>query len=135
MLGAETAMTGWYLTAGVKHLAFPYGSDNADTQTAMTNTGMLTGRDTDKVGNIDPSTINPKDYGLTHYVASTDTLSALTAAVSGAVADNKYCVMLSHGIANAVDNFGSMQLFEAFVDWLVDNNIPCLNIVDFYALT
>ncbi len=135
MTGAITALSGWGLTKGNYHLAFPGGGSNADTVTAMTNVGILTGRNaTDTAAGFDILSVDPYKLFLRRGVQSTDTLDAVKAYINSIVSDGRYGILLFHDVVNAGPTTWQWLTsnFQALIDWIVDNGIPCKTIPDIY---
>jgi peptidoglycan/xylan/chitin deacetylase (PgdA/CDA1 family) len=130
-------LTGLGLTAGVKHAAYPYGgTPDADMLAAMAAQGMYTGRTTTSDPSTDPSTVTHYDFGVALSVTNTTTLANMQDAVTNAMSASGYCVMLIHGLLyfSSAAWHTTYPIFEAFIDWIVAQNIPCATMVDLYAL-
>ena len=133
---AASALDALGLTAASKHVAYPYGGNNADTLTAMAATGMLSGRTTAADAALDPATVTAYQIGLSLSIANTTTVADVQAAINTAVGAGQYCLLLLHGApyASPGANEMSMANVETLVDWIQAQGIPMLTISDFYAL-
>src|SRR5574337_1157112 len=136
LTGAKTALEGWGLTRGSLHVAYPGGGSNADTITAMTNTGMLTGRNTEVTATIDPLAAYPYQIGIASIgITNTTTLADVQALINTARTRGKYVALLFHGLVDAAPAAWEWTNanFQALVDWIIAQGIPTKTIEDFYA--
>lgn len=131
-----TAFAGWGLTRGNYHLSYPGGATNADTFTAMTNTGMLTGRLFVEVTNtvLYAKTHLPHKLDTAWWAKSTNNLASAQAAINIGVARGHYMTVVFHGLG---DGWGSGQWtlanFQGFIDWIVASGIQCVTRDQFWA--
>jgi peptidoglycan/xylan/chitin deacetylase (PgdA/CDA1 family) len=132
---ADTALTGWGLSRGNKHVAYPYGGTNANTYIAMAATGMLTGRG---ALTTEPISISPGGYpynfNLAWYAGASKTLAEAQAAITEAISRGGWCTLLFHTFVSSggsSDQWG-LDKFYGLIDWLVANGTPVKSVVDFY---
>ncbi len=128
LLGCKNFLDSIGLTKASSHVDYPYSIWNTDTLTAMTNTGMLTGR-TSGGTTFDPKTVDI----LQMPSGSSDTLAYAKQLTDYAVANHQ--IFLYHGHQMGQPGEMSLADFEAWIDYLVANQIPTLTINDVYART
>jgi peptidoglycan/xylan/chitin deacetylase (PgdA/CDA1 family) len=134
--GAIAALTGWGLSeTNAKHFAYPTGNYNANTLTAMGNLGMLTGRVATLVEySIDPNVNYPYLLDPMWYAANFFTLDDLKDKINIARQRGKWVMIFFHGFADTpATNQWTPANFRALIDWVVEQNIPCKTIADYYA--
>lgn len=134
--GCETALDGYGFTRASNHVAYPAGAWNADTLTAMTNLGMLTGRGTDeKQHNFLPTGSNY--YTKTKaYLHNTRTLVQAKGYLDDALARGEIVEYVLHDLVAApgVDSEWPIDDFVALVEYVSQKGVPVLTISDFYNL-
>jgi peptidoglycan/xylan/chitin deacetylase (PgdA/CDA1 family) len=107
------------ITTG-KHVCYPMGYYNADTLTAMTATGMLTGRTTN-YGSVFLSNLVPYEIKSIQPASLDEAKSLMDTAVSG----RRIQVLLFHE---------SPAYLTDMIDYIVAQHYPCGTIADLYAL-
>jgi peptidoglycan/xylan/chitin deacetylase (PgdA/CDA1 family) len=128
LLGCKNFLNGIGLSKASSHVAYPYAIWNTDTLTAMTNTGMLTGRA------IISTTFDPKTGFLYALPGDTsDSLAAVEQKTTDAVSNHQIFIYYGHQIGQSGDL--SLADFKAWMDYLALNKIPTLTINDVYART
>jgi peptidoglycan/xylan/chitin deacetylase (PgdA/CDA1 family) len=117
-----------------RHVAYPNGSRDAESDAAMTATGMLTGR-LYSGNNFDHTAATLYQLG-TFGPTNTTTLGDIQGRVNDAVANGTVCIIGFHAIVEtpSVSTEWSIANFQALIDWLVAQNIPCLTIGQIYDL-
>lgn len=133
---AKTALDGWGLTQNSMHVAYPSGGWNANTLTAMANTGMLTGRTaTPVVDTVDPRLVHPYVLNTTWLAAATATLADAQAAINAAKAKGNYSIIYFHRfvVAGPGGNQWTYANFYALIDWIIEQGLPTSTIGQFYA--
>lgn len=132
--GAATALSNNSLPNARLHVAYPSGLRNATTDAAMTATGMLTGR-LASGSNFDFNTVNHQQLGV-YSVGTAQTLANVQTRVNDAVTNGTVCILLFHGVdeTGSDPSFWTTANFQALIDWLVAQALPCLTIEQVYAL-
>lgn len=133
---AATALTGWGVTAGRYHVAYPAGGWNADTWTAMAATGMLTGRaGTTTPSCDDPKVVHPYFLGTHRTAASTTTVADFQSTINARIVNGKWANILFHRFVTtgASGNQWTYSNFNTLVDWIASQGIPSRTIVNYYA--
>jgi len=130
----KTYLDGLGLTRASKHVAYPLGAYNADTLTAMTNLGMITGRTiVEGFKTIDQFTW----YELPSTVlTSTTSLEYMRALVDYIKCYGYTSIFYMHEIVESISSPGQWLIsdFQALVDHVYDNKIPTLTISQLYGL-
>ena len=127
------------LTKASMHVAYPYGGNNADTLTAMSNTGMLSGR-------VVGSGIEQEQMFIPYIlnwnlltgaqVTQGMTLDQVKTIITNAVTNHQIIQLLFHQLEEITTTEASWQIanFQALIDWLIAQKIVCLTINDLYSL-
>jgi peptidoglycan/xylan/chitin deacetylase (PgdA/CDA1 family) len=141
ILGGKTALLGWGLSKAVNYLVYPSGTYNADTLTAMTNLGVLTGQTTiGPTGTGVPNIGLPFDNPLTlpsNSVTSSTSLATVKGYVDRGIVGGYVECLHFHDIG------GSGQMTEANFQLLIDyiyskwkaGLVYPITIDDFYKLS
>lgn len=134
LTACQAALNGWGVTRAAAHVSYPLGQYNADTLTAMTNTGMSSGRMV-SIGNgisyIDLRSANLQ-YLRTELADNTTALATMQGWINAAVTGNYITGILMHNVGGATDP--SAATFQALIDWIVSNNIPTYTITQIVPL-
>jgi hypothetical protein len=133
---AKTALEGLGLTRGEYHAAYPGGSYDANTSPAMLAESMLTGR---TVGAARYPVLPQDDFykiQLGKQFGNTLTLAAAKTWLDGVVSRCEVGIALFHQIITPASNASQWPIadFQAFIDYVVAQHIPCITMADFYAL-
>lgn len=130
----KIAMDAESLGRSAQHVAYPFGGTvSANMLTGMADAGMLSGRSTI------PGTINLSSTGFyeiptTSYPVAATTLTGVQNAIKTARRNDTWCTVLFHGItASPADYDWSTANYQALVDWLVENAVPCITVSDLYS--
>lgn len=124
----QAYLDGLGLNAASKHICYPSGWYDANTLTAMANTGMLTGR----VSSSGRICIDPPDYPIYEIPSpNPDTLTAgelnaLEASLTGGV-----YVYHQHDVGTDPDF--TVQEFTDWLDYLLSIKILCITISQLYS--
>jgi peptidoglycan/xylan/chitin deacetylase (PgdA/CDA1 family) len=123
---------GW--TRASDHVAYPYGSNNATSNLAMTATSMKTGR---IVGGL----YNMLEYSTLYKLfcvnmASTVSLATAKGYIDTAISTGRVLTLLFHGIVDSGASGDQWNLadFQALVDYVRSNQVQCLTISEYYRL-
>lgn len=133
---AREALENWGMPKASRHVAYPWGSWNNTVIDAMTQTGMLTGRNTDYRHQVVwPS--EGQDYFLGTRMIGPDTpLEGVKSWVDEAIFYNRIVVICLHDIVDY--SAGRMQWLTqdliALVDYIQERGIPLLTINDYHTL-
>jgi peptidoglycan/xylan/chitin deacetylase (PgdA/CDA1 family) len=133
---AKNALIAHSLSDAATFVAYPGGGWNADTLTAMQNTGMQLGR------LYDSSAQQLFDiYEIDKYkvpsakLRPTDSLATATGLVDSAVSAYEVACFVLHDIAETPSTYGwSTASFQGLVDYIATQGVPCLTINQLYAL-
>jgi len=122
------ALDGWGLTRASHHVAYPGGIRNADSDAAMLATGMLTGRMAsgqwfDSIPAQNVLQINASFPNTTALMLQTIQYQIASMKNSGGL-----LLVCFHDLTGA-----KLTEFQAFIDWLVLENIQCLTISQAYT--
>jgi peptidoglycan/xylan/chitin deacetylase (PgdA/CDA1 family) len=129
LLGCKNFLDGIGLTKASSHVDYPFDTYNTDTLTAMTNTGMLTGRTSSGTNTFDPKNV----FLLTLPSETSDSLAAIEQMTDYAVANHQIFIYHAHQIGQSGDL--SLADFKAWMDYLALNQVPTLTINDVYPRT
>lgn len=133
LTSARDALNGWGLTSASRHVAYPNGSYDATTLSAMATAGMLTGRKTGSTSanpGVDPIYEIPTRI---QAVITSTTLATIKTAIRGGVADGKWPIINFHELSDSPTGAEwSNANFVALVDWVVGCGIEVKTIVDLY---
>ena len=117
----------------VNYVAYPYGSYNANTLTAMANLGMRSGRTILVFNNLSPLT-NPFELAQ-RSIGTATTLDAAKAMVDTAKSRGETLVLLFHDISTAPTSSGWYpDRFRALMDYLISQGVPIITMDDLYRL-
>lgn len=134
-----TYLDGLGLTRASRHIAYPFGVYNADTLTAMTNVGALTGRGAAEI------TDTLANYAASWYELPSGTYNAvghlITLYFAKAFVDDCKCrgeigIITFHRLvaSSPILNDWLVSDFQALIDYIYDNKIPTLTISQLYGL-
>jgi peptidoglycan/xylan/chitin deacetylase (PgdA/CDA1 family) len=133
---AKTSLESNGLTRASKHVAYPGGSWNADTLTAMTNLGMLTGRTILESWFLMYGMDNQRI--LSRALATSAPTVTLATAKGYIDSIKSRQAVLTLYIHDLIDSPASIDWtpadFRSLVDYVVQQGIPCITIDDLYKL-
>lgn len=131
---AQGLLDGWGLTRASRHIAYPYGANNADTFLAMAAESMLTGRNTiDTYQHYLP-------WGDSYYINTTGvgaskSLATAKTYVDKAKAEGVVYGLLFHELvaASPVSAQWTISDFTALIEYIVAQRVPVVTINDLYT--
>jgi peptidoglycan/xylan/chitin deacetylase (PgdA/CDA1 family) len=131
--GAEAALNAWGFSRAARHVSYPSGIATDTSDAAMLATGMLTGRSTRPRGERLPLGQRLMVQG---YSVSTQSLASMSALLDTAVSRGQVFPFFVHNLVEAdpTDYDWTIGDFQAFIDYIVTLNLPCLTISDLYNL-
>jgi len=121
------------ITTG-KHIAYPGGSYNADTMTAMAAVGALTGR-ASVAGAFFPPIAN--NYLINNtYVGNTHPLAQVKATIDTAQNLGQILLISFHDLVASSPGTYDWLLsdFQALMDYIVEHGYPTITVADLYDL-
>jgi len=135
---AKTSLEANGLTRASKHVAYPGGDAwNADTLTAMTNLGLLSGRTIQESYFVLQGWADNQRLPSRALATSAPTVSLATAKTYIDAIKTRGAVMPLY-IHDLIDSPSSIDWtpadFKALVDYTVQQGVVCLTIDDFYQL-
>lgn len=113
------------------HVAYPYGGHNADTATAMSALGMLTGRTTN--AGLQPSPPdNPLELSV-RYISVDSTRASIHSYIDAVVAASSGLILIFHGIVeNPVTDDVTPATFADTCAYLRESDLEVLTITEWY---
>lgn len=135
---AKAVLDGLGLTRASAHVAYPFGDYNADTLTAMANTGMLTGRlyETINKNGFDMSTIDWYEI-VSFEVTNTTSLETVKGVIQLAMCQGLIIDLVFHNIIStgppAANEWLASDL-AALADWINEQYLPTLTISQLHSL-
>ena len=124
-------------TRSSKHVTYPQGLYNADTLTAMTNTGMLTGKTTSIQGRekMYHHTANPF-LNMFYAYNSAYSDAFVIDYFEACIASKQHATILFHDIvaSGATGNQCNRANFRTLIDWIYDNRVIVLTASQIYSL-
>lgn len=121
-----------------KHVAYPGGNHNADTFTAMTAQGMLTGRTVHVItqGEKSPTTYPHHIYLVGEPDATTVYATAKAWIDNVVIARKEIGVICMHGLANTpASSEWNIEMFKTLVNYCIDQGVAIITMDDLYNVT
>lgn len=131
----KTLLDNLGLTRASSHVTYPTGLYNADTLTAMTNLGMLTGKiEGSSMENFRYFTANP--FLIPVMSVSTLAPSVITDRLTAANCNKSVQTIVFHGIvaSGASGNQTNRADFRSIIDWIYSQHMICLTISQVHSL-
>jgi len=129
-------LTAWGVPDGALHVAYPFGSYNADTLAAMEDVSALSGRGVAFDEQFSLPLEDMHQIPAVRIRADT-TLATAKGYIDTALANDTICCFYMHVIKSE----GELDTYDwayddlaALVDYIVQTNIPVLTIADLYAV-
>jgi peptidoglycan/xylan/chitin deacetylase (PgdA/CDA1 family) len=133
---AQAALDALGLTGASRHVAYPNGQYNADSDAAMTATGMLTGRAGEIVADQFLPWSNPYRV-IPRVIMNTDTLATVESWLDAAIGrPYLYLCLLFHNIVESEPTSYQWLAsdFQALVTYAAGLDLSYLNAADLYTL-
>jgi len=133
----DTALNGWGINAARrKHVGYPNAEYNADTLTAMTNTGMSTGR---AGGGLAVPLLPPIDnrlFWVQHQLNNTVSLATAEGYVDAIKARREVSIIVLHDLVDGSPGINQWDKtdFEDLIDYCIANEVYLLSQHDLYLL-
>ena len=130
----ENALLTRGYTRSARHVAYPYGDVNETVLSAMSKTGMLTGRTL----NADKQATSLTEFKLitpSLYVLDNTTLETAESALNNAISNKRPCVVVFHKIVPSLtgnEDQWTTTNFKAFIDYIASKNIRAITIDEYY---
>jgi uncharacterized repeat protein (TIGR02543 family) len=133
LLGGRNALIAHGMS-NTDYVAYPFGSYNADTLTAMSNLGMRNGRTILSFNNVLPL-VSPFEIGQ-HEVFQGTSLATLQGWVNTAITRQEILVLTFHDLSAYPSNDDAWYIdrFQSMVNYCIRQEIPIITMDDLYRL-
>jgi peptidoglycan/xylan/chitin deacetylase (PgdA/CDA1 family) len=121
-------------TRGALHAAYPYGSWNQDTLTAMKQLGMKTGRDGGVAFANYPETVLPFNFKTTYSLSTSTTFETIQTVIDRAIKYGQTITILGHGVSDnpQISTTTHTNVFQDMCEYLVNVGADCVTIDEWY---